>query len=398
MRNPDSSAGKAPVLSGKLEYLDGIRGLMAFNVILCHFVCAYYPQMYYSEYADSLGGFLSLFAETPLSVLVNGNIAVQYFFVLTGFLVGRSFFTKQIPAHTLPSRSLKRYFRLLPVVFAATVFTFLTMRLDLQYHQQISELVLNPYFLKDYCNFTERLIGLPSEIFLNPFIGEGSSYVGPLWTIYYELWGYIFAMALCLVFRERKYRRLEYVAVMVLLKLLSGLSNYIPFVMGVLVADLEFNHAPSFSWRLSASVSQKPWGKLGLLLLGAYFATCPMYFSAIHTILEKVPEINPGLARAVGVAILLYLLLRAPRLQKILQHPILLWMGQLSFEVYAFHWPLMLSFQAWIFYHLTERFSYNAAAVGAFLLTLPLIYLTAYLVHVLLAGCSTFCSNRKKKL
>lgn len=30
----------------RLEYLDGIRSLMAINVVLCHFVEVYYPQMY----------------------------------------------------------------------------------------------------------------------------------------------------------------------------------------------------------------------------------------------------------------------------------------------------------------------------------------------------------------
>ncbi len=76
----------------RLEYLDGIRSLMAINVVLCHFVEVYYPQMYYQAYAESMGGVLSWFASTPLSVLVNGNVAVQYFFVLTGFLVARSVF------------------------------------------------------------------------------------------------------------------------------------------------------------------------------------------------------------------------------------------------------------------------------------------------------------------
>lgn len=384
--------------TGKLEFLDGLRGLMAFNVILNHFVVVYYPQMYFLEYAEEMGGVLSLFALTPLSVLLNGNIAVQYFFVLTGFLVGRSFFTKQIPAHTLPNRSLKRYLRLLPVVFAATVFTFLTMRFGLQYHLRITDLVMNPDFLKSYCNFTERLISLPAEIFMNPFTSEGSSYVGPFWTIYLELWGYIFSMVLCLVFRERKYRRLEYLVVMVLLRQLSGISRYIPFVMGVLVSDLQFNSAPSFQIHFCAGVSGKKWWKWGLLLLGIYLACCPMYFVSIYTVLGKIPGNDTSFVRTTGVAVLLFMLLRSPGTQKLLQHPILLRMGELSFEVYAFHWPLMLSFQAWAFYRLFERFSYDMAAVGAFLLTLPVIYLTAYLVHAVWAGCSSFCARRNKKL
>lgn len=29
--------------------LDGIRGLMAINVVICHFICAFYPEMYFVE-------------------------------------------------------------------------------------------------------------------------------------------------------------------------------------------------------------------------------------------------------------------------------------------------------------------------------------------------------------
>lgn len=42
----------------RLKFLDGIRGLAALNVIICHFVVIYFPQMYYKEYADSWGGYL----------------------------------------------------------------------------------------------------------------------------------------------------------------------------------------------------------------------------------------------------------------------------------------------------------------------------------------------------
>jgi len=30
----------------RLKGLDVLRGLMSLNVILCHFICAYYPEMY----------------------------------------------------------------------------------------------------------------------------------------------------------------------------------------------------------------------------------------------------------------------------------------------------------------------------------------------------------------
>ena len=32
----------------KLTHLEGMRALMALNVLLCHFACVYYPQMYFT--------------------------------------------------------------------------------------------------------------------------------------------------------------------------------------------------------------------------------------------------------------------------------------------------------------------------------------------------------------
>jgi len=382
--------------SGKLEFLDGIRGLMAFNVVLCHFVCVYYPQMYYPEYAESMGGFLSLFSTTPLSILINGNIAVQYFFVLTGFLVGRSFFTKNISVQSIANRSIQRYLRLLPMIFVATVFTFLTMRFGLQYHLRITDLVHNRYFLGNYCNFTERLINLPENIFINPFFQDGSLFIGPFWTIRYELWGYIFAMILCVIFREQKHRYLEYLLVWFLLKK-AGLSNYNAFLLGVVVADIRYNTAPSALKNTSVRPGTRKATRLVISVLGLYFASCPIFFTGIHRGLGTILHIGTNTVRALGIAMLLFIVLDAPKVQKLCAHPLLLWLGDRSFEVYAFHWPLMLSFQSWAFYCLSERFSYDIAAVAAFLATLPLIYLTSHLVHCLLAKGNLLLTRYKSK-
>lgn len=67
------------------KYLDGLRGVMAISVVTCHFICVYYPEMLFHTYAAN-AGWKSIVARTPLSALINGDFAVQYFFVLSGFL------------------------------------------------------------------------------------------------------------------------------------------------------------------------------------------------------------------------------------------------------------------------------------------------------------------------
>lgn len=367
--------------SEKLPFLDGIRGCMALNVILCHFVCVYFPQMYFQYYADTIGGPLSLFANTPLSVLVNGNIAVQYFFTLTGFLVGRSFFTKAIPSGEIASRSVKRYFRLLPVVLLTTLFTFATMVLRLQKHLQIADSVMNGAFLTNYCNFDPSWPDLLINIFVYPFI-RYSAYVGPFWTIRYEFFGYILSMVVCLIFRENKFRKLGYAAAAVLC--FSQLNaNYVPFLLGVFAADLQYNQNPDFLEPFYQKWIHRKITISLLLLLGLYFACCPMYFTSIYAIWGHVPKIGTETLRAFGVALVLYALLQLPRVQHGLSHPFLLFLGRYSFEVFAIHWPIMLSFQAWLFSVLIQSLPYAPAAVLAFLITIPVIYCSAVLMAVL---------------
>lgn len=365
-----------------LHFLDGIRGFMALNVVLCHFVVVYYPQMYFLDRAQSIGGVLSLFALTPLSILINGDIAVRYFFVLTGFLVGRSAFLKDIQPQQILSRCANRYKRLFPIVTIVTVFTFLTMVFHLQKHNDIATLALNGEFLTYYCNFEPSIFNLLINVFLYPYI-RTSAYVGPFWTIRYEFWGYILTLIVCHLLKENKFRKLWYIVVAVLC--LSQLSShYVPFVLGALVADFLYNQNPDYF-----EVYYKKWihHKFFVALCmvaGLYFASCPMNFTTLHSFLGYIPKVSTDLIRSFGVALSLYAMLHLLKIQNFFASKLFLFFGNLSFEVYALHWSLMLTLQSWLFSKFMRIFSYHSAALCAFFITLPVIYISAYVLHILL--------------
>jgi len=363
----------------KCLYLEGMRALMAINVILCHFVCVYYPQMYFTEQS----GPLSCFATTPLSVLVNGNIAVVFFFALTGVLVGRSVFLKDIDITEIPTKAGKRYSRLLPVVVLATLFTFITMMLGLQCHLEISDEAVNTEFLAAYCNFRPTVISLFSHSFFWPFV-DYSAYVGPFWTISYELWGYIIVFLMAMSLKNSKWRRFVYLVLIPAIYV--GLDEYYcVFVLGLLVADLEFNQNPTIGNKWCINLKKNKIFILLVICLSVYFSCCPMNeASPLYSFWFDVPMVTHILLRGMGISMFVWAIFNLNLLQKILSIKPLVKLGTLSFETYALHWPIMLSFGARAFLLSRKYMSYGAAAGISFVVTLIITYVLSLFLRMVI--------------
>ena len=368
----------------KIEFLEGLRGLLALNVVINHFIVVFYPQMYFEDFAIKDGGFLSLFASTPLSVLINGNIAVQYFFVLTGFLVGKMVFTRDISPRILREKIVKRYTRLLPIVVAATLFTAFTMFTGLQYHISILDNVKNSGFLSGYCNFEPSVVGALFNAFFKSFF-ELNDYVGPFWTIKYEFLGYIFVLILCYVLNDSRWKRAGLVIGAVFLGVLFDLK-YSVIVFGALVADLYYNNyydATPFS-KYYHKVLDKKWFLALCFIVGLFFACCPIYYASVYKVLSVIPLINTGFVRGVGMALIVFVMLKSKTVRWIFELRFFTWLGKFSFAVYAFHWPIMLTLQAYLFSRFLPTLGYDWSAILAFFITLPIIYSFSYLMWLLL--------------
>ena len=366
---------------GKLSYLEGMRALMALNVILCHFVCVYYPQMYFV--GEEYTGRLSFFATTPFSALVNGNIAVVFFFALTGFLVGRSVFLKGDGIKVLPGKAGNRYLRLLPTIAIATLFTFLTMKMGIQNHLSITNEAVNIKYLSRYCNFDATVGSLLLNIFFEPFV-RTSSYINPFWTIKYEFWGYIIVLATAILLKKSKWRRLAYVMIAAVFGVVSGESYFCVFLFGLLVADLEFNANPTVCGKLYSKLLTSKVFITVCFFVATYFACCPMHRdTALYSFWFKIPVLSPTLFRGFGMALFIWVSVNSPCIQKILSFKPLVFLGEMSFETYAIHWPLMLTCEAGLFLVFEKYLPYHTAALAAFAITLVVIYTCSYLFSLL---------------
>ncbi len=71
--------------SKRIGYIDSMRGLCAIGVLLCHWSCVFAPGLYFHDKAASLFDFI--WRGSPLNVITNGDIGVQFFFVCSSLLI-----------------------------------------------------------------------------------------------------------------------------------------------------------------------------------------------------------------------------------------------------------------------------------------------------------------------
>lgn len=62
-----------------LSYLDGMRGIAAFIVVLSHFVQLFYPALLESDIQIAHNPFEMILNKTPFNIFYNGNFSVCIF-------------------------------------------------------------------------------------------------------------------------------------------------------------------------------------------------------------------------------------------------------------------------------------------------------------------------------
>lgn len=380
----------------KLDYLDGMRGLMSINVILCHFVTIFFPQMYLAEH--SKGDFLSLFGSTPLNVFVNGNIAVCYFFVLTGFLSARSVYVNDYTLRDLRIKFINRYLRFIPIVTVATFFVFLTMKFNLQTHRALIGIPeIDSEFLGTVCNFEPSIMTLVRNCFVNTFTSR-NDFIIPFWCLSYEFIGYIIVYIVSFFLKDSKYRRLVYIIFVLFVP-----TGYNSFLMGALVADLIYNKNRFLLSNMICSFNKKVFIII-TFFIGLYCSCCPMTLESIYSIWKIIPREEYDVAkfiRSLGMAIIIYVMYNSKALQKIMMNPINMFLGKISFSIYSFHFPIMITVETFIFKLLLQYIGYTKAAWLSLLASFPIIIVVSYLSWLIVENCiklniETICSCFKK--
>jgi len=359
--------GQSNIQTARFAHLQALRGIAAVVATVNHWCALYYPNISHpftpAEKLEQPG-------KTPVSILVNGQLPVRFFFVLSSFVLSHGHFAAVRSGRTSPlsQRAMRRYPRLLFPVIGATLASLLVWKLGFYgYMRRVS-----------YASGTTWLMHpqLPSEVCIGNALEEalwvtwyyGNQYVGPLWTMRWELSGSWFSMLLALVASNTgKKRPVVYICVCAWLMhksvfLQYGGEYYQQCTLGVAFADAH------------VSGLLKPfrniWLHIGMFAAFVYFGMYPTYAGSFADIWYG------NLWYTFSVSALFGLTTTNMSIKRALETRALVWLGGISFSLYVLHDTVQNSVCAWAFTHMLGPLGFDIAAiVTLFLVEFPILIL-----------------------
>lgn len=353
----------------KLNYIDGLKGIGAGIVYLCHFVFAFYYGMYSLEGADChLPANLEIvIGKSPLNLLFSGNFAVRLFLVMSGYVLCLGYF-KTRDKKRLLTGIYRRYLRLMPPILVSNLLIFLLMAAGAYQNVPVSALTGSSW-LAGFNRCEPSLWGAVKEAVYGCFFGGANQYNGVLWTILYLYVGAAIVYLTAWMVGDKKWRYPVYG----ILALLLFRTDYAGIFLGFVLCDIVMTQEKLMMW-----AKQKKWPGWLVFLLGFYLSSYPSagahLSGTIYGVLPFVLVIPYHLA---GAWLLVLGVILLEPLQKFFGLPVFVKLGNLSYSLYLVHFPVIATFGCGMFRLLYDRISYHAAVLLTFGATTGVVWIVA---------------------
>lgn len=325
--DPDA---KQPTRTAKIQYLEGLRGIAAIQVVLLHFVTGFLPDT--AEHAVA-----------PLQVLWDGHTAVYVFFLISGAVLTPSF----ARGGPWPRQAAKRLVRLGIPVAAAAVIAFVLIAAMPDAHGLAARLTGSGWLAMDSSAATtprhllreitldSLLLGYREYTLFAPVAGRlpllEHALNAPSWSLHLELYGSLLVLALV------------------------RLQAWQPWLhwLAVIACAVLFGTHPMFLFVIGHLCTTQA-GKPGMSGIGPGLVVLGFAMSATKdwTLLEAVreaiaryaPVAVPNLfqfqSQLAAVALFIGVLL-SPVVQQLLS--LCGGLGRLSFSIYLLHFPILFT-------------------------------------------------------
>jgi peptidoglycan/LPS O-acetylase OafA/YrhL len=341
--------------SGKVNYLEGLRGIAALQVVLLHFVTAFLPDT--AEHAAP-----------PVRVLFDGHTAVYVFFLISGAVLTPSF----ARGGPWPRQTAKRLVRLgVPVAAAATIALILLAALP-SAHRDAAQVSGSAWLAMDSSGAPTvshllREIGLDSLLLgyreytlFAPISGHlpllEHSLDAPFWSLHLEFYG---SLLVLLLVRLQSRSAWLHRATLVACAAGFGTHPMFLFVLGHLCATrLHCTPIPLLGTSLIV---------LGLAMsAGKDWSAVEAVRTAIaHFAPVAAPNLFQFQSQLAAIALFLGVLLSPPA-QWLLARKPCRHLGRLSFSIYLLHFPILFTLGCVAFVPLAGALPYPAAVAVIF--------------------------------
>lgn len=346
---------------GKDLSADGLRGLAAVNVLLCHLFLAFLPGGFAYIYPDTTspdamrGAVDHVIAFQPLSILWNGQFAVCIFFVLSGYVLTKSYLENG-DAAVFRLRASRRYLRLGVPILGSVMLAWLVMTLGWSHAGEAGALSGSTWLAGFWKQPADLLEALRDGLY-GTILGGWSRFNPTLWTMKIELLGSMFVFAYRSLTLPGRAAPLNFVFAVALL------AWFFPHDWPYYTAFLAGSHVGEA--RRTSSKALLTGALLGAVLCGG-FDVSPWYDWT--RVLPLADNERKALFNVLGGVLLLYVV-RCGVLDRLLQSRPAQFMGRISYAFYLVHLPILLSFSAGLFAVLVGRMS--MAPTAAAMLTVP---------------------------
>ncbi|HDI3019672.1 TPA: acyltransferase [Cronobacter turicensis] len=374
----------------KIGAVEGIRGLACLMVFLSHLSSTFAPSMHTGSQGGVKTSLDMLLHHSPFAFIYSGAAAVGIFFVLSGFILGYAISEKGDVIGNASAMFVKRYFRLMPVALFSSVVAFFIFKYTTADTSELGQWAIN-YDIKKPSIFDAIYYGS-----VTPFFSGVAPYNWSLWTMKIEMFGSAIICLLTCILSRINYKK-TVILVCMLIPFFMNIKKgddiyYASFMAGFLIYHFDFRLTPAKSILLFIA---------GLYLCG--FHTTSSFYQWLHHMtslkIDGRALDNYAFYNNVGSFLVVLSVLKGELLSKMMSIRPIVYMGTLSFSVYALHQPIM-HFTCPAIYNAMKShgFTYGYSALVASVVTVLVCYIVAVPTNKYIDKFSVRLSNNIKRL
>ncbi len=323
------------------ELLDGLRGVAALLVLFYHI---------FEGLSFAAGG-------TPITVINHGYLAVDFFFILSGFVISYAYDDRWGKTMTTGNFFKRRLIRLHPMIIMGVILGTITFFLQGGVQWDGTKVATSAVMLAMLCAmfFIPAVPGVSYEVRGN---GEMFPLNGPCWSLFFEYIGNIlYALFI---------HRLSTKALTVLVGLLGitlawfttfNVSGYDMIGVGWTLDTVNFFGGAlrmlfPFSMGMLLARHFKPMNVRGAFWICSVILL--LLFCVPYIVTENSPISLNGLFEAICILFIFPILLWVGASGKTTDNfssRVCKFLGDISYPLYAVHYPIMYLFYAWLIDH-----------------------------------------------